>query len=197
MTRDPDRRVPRSHRPSPPIARAEEAVGSRRARQPTPDGEAVAFRWVGATGPRPSLLSLVSCLLVIAVFAHLVLPLPSWWPFGAGLFAICVNAALAWWQAGSYRVVLVTPSGVHVMRTDRWSSRSGELVTSMPRMPLGPLAGRWAQMSLADTALWVHHRHHDVVGAFDTDYRSRFATAHYKARGTAATAAPTSIAASG
>ncbi len=138
-----------------------------------PDDE-VFHTWLGAVGPRPSLLSILSCLLLAAIFAHLVVPLPPWWPYVMGAVAIIINLALAVWQAGSYRVVAVTGSGIHVLRKARWSSRCTHLVGSMPRMPLGPVRGRWSAMSVANTVLWVHRRHHGTVETFDREYRGWF-----------------------
>lgn len=137
-------------------------------------GETIHHSWMGAVGPRPSLLSTFSFLLLLGVFAHLVIDLPDWWPYVAGAFAIAVNLLLAVWQAGSYRVVAVTDSGIHVLRKARWSTSCTGLVGSMPRMPLGPVKGRWCKMSIANTVMWVHRRDHRAVARFDRQYRGWF-----------------------
>jgi hypothetical protein len=137
-------------------------------------GDEIFHVWLGAVGPRPSLLSVLSCVLVGSVFAHLVLPLPAWWPYALGGLAITFNLALAIWQAGSYRLVAVTGSGIHVLRKARWSSKCTHLVGSMPRMPMGPVKGRWCSMSIANTVMWVHRRHHATVETFDREYRGWF-----------------------
>ena len=138
-----------------------------------PGDEWVSHAWMGLVGPRPATLSLLSCMAVAAVFAHLALPLPAWWPYAIGGVAIVFNLALAYWQAGSCRIVAVTGSGIHVLRKARWSSRCTHLVGSMPRMPLGPLAGRWCEVSIANTVMWVHRTHHRTVEAFDREFRGR------------------------
>jgi hypothetical protein len=111
------------------------------------------------------------------VFLHLVLPLPPWWPLAAGSGALAVNFGLAWWQAGSHRVVLVGDGGVRVLRKGRWSRRTRGLVGTMPRMPLGPVRGRWCRLAIASTEMWVHHRYHDEIDDFDFRFRQRFAEA--------------------
>lgn len=138
-----------------------------------PDDE-VFHTWLGAVGPRPTILSFVSIVLLAAIFAHLVIPLPMWWPYALGAAAIIVNIGIAIWQAGSYRVVAVTGSGIHVLRKARWSAECTHLVGSMPRMPLGPVNGRWCSMSIANTVMWVHRREHSTVERFDREYRGWF-----------------------
>ncbi|MGI9595937.1 MAG: hypothetical protein ACR2QK_07240 [Acidimicrobiales bacterium] len=130
--------------------------------------------WPGVVGPRPTLLSLVSIGLIFSMFAHLVFDLPSWWPFAAGGVAIGFNIAAAYWQAGSFRVVTVTGSGIQVLKKGRWSKECTHLLGTMPRMPLGPLSGRWCRASIANTLIWVHRRHHPAVATFDAEYRGMF-----------------------
>lgn len=143
------------------------------AARPLPDSE-VLHTWVGVVGPRPSLLSATSCALLLGIFAHLFLPLPGWWPYAMGVVAVVVNGLLAVWQAGSHRVVAVTGSGIHVYRKARWSPECTHLVGSMPRMPLGPVTGRWCEMSIANSVMWVHRREHPTIEAFDRQYRGWF-----------------------
>lgn len=137
----------------------------------------IVHTWLGVAGPRPTLLSLVSCVLVAAIFAHLVLDLPSWWPFAAGAVALAFNVSLAYWQAGTVRVVAVTGKGIQVLRKKRWSSDCTHLLGSMPRMPLGPLSGRWCQSSVANTMIWVHRKYHPTIARFDAEYRGLFGAA--------------------
>ncbi len=139
--------------------------------------EQVAHAWLGVVGPRPTIISAVSFILVAAIFAHFVFDLPSWWPFVAGAVAMAVNSALAYWQAGSFRVVAVTDTGIQVFRKARWSAECTHLVGSMPRMPLGPLDGRWCQSSIANTMLWINHRYHPTVAAFDAEHLGRYGDA--------------------
>lgn len=139
-----------------------------------PTNEEILHSWPGVVGPRPTILSLLSLALIAAIFAHLVFDLPSWWPFAAGAVALAVNLALAFWQAGSVRVVAVTESGIRVMRKARWRSRCTHLVGTMPRMPLGPVGGRWSRSSVANTVMWVHRRHHPIIADFDSRYLSTF-----------------------
>ncbi len=138
------------------------------------DDDKVHHTWLGVVGPRPTILSLISCGLIVAIFAHLVFGLPSWWPFAAGAVAISFNIAVAYWQAGSVRVVAVTGKGIQVLKKKRWSNDCTHLLGSMPRMPLGPLTGRWCQSSIANSLMWVHRRHHATVAAFDAEYRGMF-----------------------
>ncbi|MGB5757417.1 MAG: hypothetical protein WBM50_10915 [Acidimicrobiales bacterium] len=130
--------------------------------------------WLGVVGPHPAVISVISCSLLAAVFAHLLVDLPPWWPFAAGAVALAFNAGVAYWQAGAVRVVAVTPSGIQVLRKARWSQRCTHLVGTMPRMPLGPLSGRWSRCSIANTVLWIHRRHHPTIADFDAHHRKRF-----------------------
>ena len=155
-------------RPQAPIATAANPV------ERALPGETIFHAWTGVVGPRPSIISAVSCLLLASVFAHLILALPDWWPYAAGAVAGVVNLALALWQAGSHRVVAVTDSGIHVLRKARWSSKCTHRVGSMPRMPLGPVKGRWCKMSIANSVMWVHSREHATIERFDQEYRGWF-----------------------
>jgi hypothetical protein len=134
----------------------------------------VAHTWQGVVGPRPSIISAVSVVLVLVMFAHFVVDLPSWWPFATGGVAILVNSGLAWWQAGSFRVVRVTDNGIQVFRKARWTPECIDLVGTMPRMPLGPLDGRWCQSSVANTMLWINRKYHPAVADFDAEFLSRY-----------------------
>ncbi|MEM7321701.1 MAG: hypothetical protein AAF531_01330 [Actinomycetota bacterium] len=147
-----------------------------RASRALPGDEPVTHAWPGLTGPHPTILSFVSLVLIASIFAHLVLPLPGWWPYGAGALAIAGNLLIAVYQAGSVRIVAVTGTGIHVIRKGRWSRNLTHIVGTMPRMPLGPLIGRWCLLSAANSELWVHHRYHELVEAFDDEYRGRFDT---------------------
>ncbi|MEM7276118.1 MAG: hypothetical protein AAF547_23795 [Actinomycetota bacterium] len=139
-----------------------------------PGDEPVTHAWPGVVGPRPSILTLLSAALIVGIFAHLVFPLPAWWPYGFGIVAIVVNLMIAVWQAFSIRVVAVTSTGIHVLKKAPWANHLTQIVGSMPRMPLGPLIGRWSLLSVANTEMWVHHRHQGLVEAFDDEYRGRF-----------------------
>ncbi len=150
--------------------RPETATADRRA----PQVDEAGYTWGGVVGPHPTLLSIISIGLLTAVFAHLLIDLPSWWPFAAGAVALAFNAAVAYWQAGAVRVVAVTPNGIQVMRKARWSPRCTHLLGTMPRMPLGPLSGRWGRCSIANTVLWIHRRHHHTIAEFDARHRKRF-----------------------
>ncbi|MGH1489942.1 MAG: hypothetical protein ACRBK7_11210 [Acidimicrobiales bacterium] len=130
--------------------------------------------WIGVAGPRPTIVSVFSVTLVALMFAHFIIDLPSWWPFVAGGAAIFINIGLAYWQAGSFRVVAVTESGIQVFRKARWSTECTHLLGSMPRMPLGPLDGRWCRSSIANTMIWVNRKYHPDVAAFDADYLGRY-----------------------
>jgi hypothetical protein len=145
-----------------------------RAARALPGDEPVTHAWPGVAGPHPTVLSFVSFVLIGAIFAHLVLPLPSWWPYGMGAVAITGNLIIAAWQAGSVRVVAITGSGIHVLQKARWSQNLTHILGSMPRMPLGPLIGRWCLLSAANSEIWVHSRYHGIVEDFDEEYRGRF-----------------------
>lgn len=136
--------------------------------------EPVTHAWPGVIGPRPSVLTFVSVGLIAAMFAHLALPLPVWWPYGVGILAIIINVGIAIWQAFSVRVVAVSSTGIHVLRKAPWANELTHIVGSMPRMPLGPLIGRWSLLAVANTEMWVHQRHQPLVDAFDDEYRGRF-----------------------
>lgn len=145
-----------------------------RAARALPGEEPVSHAWPGVVGPHPTLLTGLSLFLIGSIFAHLILPLPPWWPFAVGAVAIIGNLLIAIWQAGSVRVVAVTGSGIHVLRKARWSPNLTHILGSMPRMPLGPLIGRWCLLSAANSEIWVHRRYHDTIDDFDDEYRGRF-----------------------
>ena len=141
-----------------------------------PGAERVSHAWTGVVGPRPTVLTAVSGLAILAIFAHLLIDLPTWWPYAAGSVAVGLNLVLAYWQAGSHRVVAVTDGGIQVLRKARWSPRCTEVVGTMPRMPLGPLAGRWCRASIANSMLWIHRSQHPIVADFDAEHRRRYRT---------------------
>jgi hypothetical protein len=120
-------------------------------------------------------LSIVSVVALASTGLHELVALPEWWPMAAGAAALSLNAWMAWWQAGSHRVVLVGDGGVRVLRKARWSRRTRGVVGTMPRMPLGPVGGRWCRLAIASTELWVHRRHHGQIEDFDRRFRARFA----------------------
>lgn len=138
---------------------------------PDPDDiEIVTHAWLGVAGPHPAALTALSVTAIAAIFAHLVFDLPSWWPYGAGAVAVIINAGLAYWQAGSHRVVTVSNRGVRVTRKARWSPRLVDIVDIMPRRALGRPRGRWSRTTMARTRLWVHRRYHPVMESFDHQY---------------------------
>ena len=138
----------------------------------------VSHSYQGTVGPHPTVLSILGLVALGAVFLHLALPLPPWWPQAAGSVALALNVGLAWWQAGSHRVVLIGDHGIRVLRKARWSRRTRDLVGTMPRMPLGPVGGRWCRLAVAGTDLWVHRRYHHEIDDFDRRFRARFAGRH-------------------
>lgn len=169
---------------SPPVDQGRESGGSD---GPAPDGPSslaeetvspagtVSHSLQGTVGPHPTLLSTLGLVALGAVFLHLLLPLPPSWPLSAGSVVLALNLVLAWWQAGSHRVVLIGDRGVRVLRKGRWSRRTRGLVATMPRMPLGPVGGRWCRLAIAGSDLWVHRRYHDEIDDFDRRFRERFA----------------------
>jgi hypothetical protein len=152
-----------------------EPVGGLRRVDPDPDDiEIITHAWLGVVGPHPSILTGLSLALIASVFAHLVIDLPSWWPYWAGAVALVVNVGLAYWQAGANRLVTVSNRGLRVVRKRRWSPELVEVVAAMPRMTLAQPGGRWTRLTMMRCKLWVHRRYHPIVESFDDHYRSLY-----------------------
>ena len=69
-----------------------------------------------------------------------------------------------------YRCVAVTQDGIYVLESNRLSGggKPQHLLGTLPRHThLGPVSGRWAQVSILGERGWVHQRFHDQVTAAD------------------------------
>jgi hypothetical protein len=129
---------------------------------------------VALTGPHPDLLTLGGTGLLALAAAPLVVATPSWWATTVGPLALMANAAAAWWQAGTHRVVTADGSGIRMQRKARWSNHLVGPVRTMPRMPIGPLVGRWCRCDLGGVPIWIHRSQFTKVDGFDHDFLTRF-----------------------
>jgi hypothetical protein len=69
-----------------------------------------------------------------------------------------------------YRCVVVTSDAIYVLDSSKFSggAKPKSLVATLPRHTrLGPVCGRWAQVTLLDERHWVHKRFHDQIAAAD------------------------------
>jgi hypothetical protein len=140
---------------------------------PSP-GQTGRHQWVGLTGPHPDLLTLGGSGLLALAAAPLVVSTPGWWATTVGPLALMANAVAAWWQAGTHRVVTADSSGIRMQRKARWANHLVGPVGTMPRMPIGPLVGRWCRCDLAGVPIWIHHSQFGKVDDFDHDFLTRF-----------------------
>jgi hypothetical protein len=71
-----------------------------------------------------------------------------------------------------YRCVAVTPDSIYVLESSKLSggARPQSLVGTMPRhTQLGPVSGRWAQITILGERHWVHKRFHPCITAADRE----------------------------
>ena len=71
-----------------------------------------------------------------------------------------------------YRCIAVTQNAIFVLDSTKFSGggQPRALVGTLPRhTQLGPVSGRWAEISLLGERHWVHKRFHDQVAAADTE----------------------------
>jgi predicted DNA-binding transcriptional regulator AlpA len=71
-----------------------------------------------------------------------------------------------------YRCVAVTQAAIYVLESSKLSGGGSpqRLLGTLPRhIRLGPVSGRWAQVSILGERGWVHQRFHDQVAAADHD----------------------------
>lgn len=71
-----------------------------------------------------------------------------------------------------YRCVAVTPDAIYVLESSKLSggARPQSLVGTMPRhTQLGPVSGRWAQITIRGERHWVHKRFHPCIAAADRE----------------------------
>jgi hypothetical protein len=71
-----------------------------------------------------------------------------------------------------YRCVAITPDAIYVLESSRASggAKPISLVATLPRQTrLGPVAGRWAPVTLLEETHWVHKRFHSEVTAADRE----------------------------
>ncbi|MFJ3718094.1 hypothetical protein [Streptomyces sp. NPDC090057] len=72
----------------------------------------------------------------------------------------------------TYRCVVVTEDAIHVLDGGKLSGGASprRLAGTMPRgTRLGPVTGRWAEVSILGRRHWVHTRFHDQIAAADRD----------------------------
>jgi hypothetical protein len=71
-----------------------------------------------------------------------------------------------------YRCVAVTQDAVHVLESGKLAGggRPRRLLGTLPRHTrLGPVCGRWGQVTILGERGWVHQRFHDQVAAADQE----------------------------
>jgi len=71
-----------------------------------------------------------------------------------------------------YRCVVVTPEGIFVLDSAKWSggAKPRAMVGQLPRNTrLGPVSGRWTEVSLLGERHWVHQRFYPQIVAADRD----------------------------
>jgi hypothetical protein len=71
-----------------------------------------------------------------------------------------------------YRCVAVTQDAIYVLDSSKLSGggQPQRLVGTLPRHTrLGPVSGRWAQLTLLGQRHWVHQRFHPEIVAADHD----------------------------
>jgi hypothetical protein len=69
-----------------------------------------------------------------------------------------------------YRCVAVAEDAIHVLESSKLSGggKPQRLLGTLPRhTQLGPVSGRWAQVTILGERGWVHQRFHDQVAAAD------------------------------
>lgn len=71
-----------------------------------------------------------------------------------------------------YRCVAVTSDAIYVLESSKLSGggKPRRLLGTMPRdTGLGPVSGRWGQVTLLGERHWVHKRFHDQIAAADRE----------------------------
>ncbi len=71
-----------------------------------------------------------------------------------------------------YRCVAVTQDAIHVLDSSKTSggAKPRRLLGTMPRHTgLGPVSGRWGQVTPLGERHWVHRRFHDQIAAADRE----------------------------
>jgi len=71
-----------------------------------------------------------------------------------------------------YRCVVVTPSAIYVLESSKLSggARPQSLIGTIPRhTQLGPVSGRWAEITILGERHWVHKRFHPCIAAADRE----------------------------
>lgn len=85
------------------------------------------------------------------------------------LFVITYLTGLAMFWI-KYRCVAVTSDAIYVLESSKLSggAKPVRLIGTIPRNTrLGPVSGRWGQMTLLGERAWVHKRFHDQIEAAD------------------------------
>jgi hypothetical protein len=89
---------------------------------------------------------------------------PSPWFF---LITYLTGLTMFWIK---YRCVAVTQDAIYVLESSKPSggAKPKSLVSTLPRQTqLGPVSGRWGQVSLLGERHWIHTRFHQDVTAAD------------------------------
>ena len=89
--------------------------------------------------------------------------------FGFFLVTYLTGLTMFWIR---YRCVAVTDDGIYVLESSKLSggAKPKSLVGTLPRHTrLGPMSGRWGQVSLLGERHWVHKRFHSAIAAADSD----------------------------
>lgn len=71
-----------------------------------------------------------------------------------------------------YRCVAVTQGAIYVLDSGKLSGGASprRLIGTMPRQTrLGPVSGRWGQVSILGERHWVHKRFYDQIAAADRE----------------------------
>lgn len=136
--------------------------------------QAATHRWDGLVGPHPDLVTVAGVTLIVLAGVPLVASTPSWWATTVGPLALAINAAAAFWHGGAHRLVTVGSTGIRIERKARWSQATVGESATMPRMPIGPMKGRWCRCNLAGVWVWIHHSQFAQVDKFDHEFRNRF-----------------------
>jgi hypothetical protein len=85
-------------------------------------------------------------------------------------FVITYLTGITAWN--KYRCVAVTPDAIYVLESSKVSGggRPQRLLATLPRRTrLGPVSGRWAQLTILGERAWVHTRFHEQIVAADRE----------------------------
>lgn len=88
-----------------------------------------------------------------------------------GFFLITYLTGLTMWWI-KYRCIVVTPDAIYVLDSARLSggAKPTSIVGTLPRhTQLGPVSGRWAQITVLGERHWVHRRFHAEITAADAE----------------------------